>query len=370
MPDSKTKRVLLYRLGSLGDHLIAIPCYRQARRAFPNAEMRLLTNIPVAAKAAAAEAVLGNSGLVDGFETYVVGERSPLALLKLMWRIRRYGADTMVYLAGPRGMKAAERDRAFFRLCGIKRIIGLPLTEDEQKNRLLRTEADGKPLYEAEADRLARCVAAELGDPVTSDPANFAPGLTAAERAEADALLAPLAGRSFFAFSIGTKSQANHWGLDRWTSFFRQWASEHPESGLVVLGAPNEAAESEEVAAAWREGAGGKALNLCGASSPRVSAAVMERARMFFGHDSGPGHLAASVATPVMSIFSSRNVPGQWYPFGRHVRVLQHWVSCGACGLEVCTVEGKRCILSISVDEALAAARTHLMDTAILERRP
>ncbi|MDE1161607.1 MAG: glycosyltransferase family 9 protein [Acidobacteriaceae bacterium] len=369
MPVRAAQRILVYRLGSLGDHLIAVPCYRQVGRAFPGAEKRLLTNIPVASKAAAAEAVLGGSGLVDGFETYVVGERNPLALLKLILQIRRFGADTMVYLAGPRGIKAAQRDRTFFRLCGIKRVIGLPLTEDLQRNLPQGVTPDGRPMVEAEADRLARCVTPELGDPETKNPANFAPGLTTAERADAERLLEPLTGRAFFAFSIGTKNQANHWGHDNWAAFFRALAAEQTDHALVVLGAPNEAEESEQIAEAWRSGAGGMALNLCGASSPRGSAAVMERARMFFGHDSGPGHLAASVATPVLSVFSSRNVPGQWYPYGEHVRIVQHWVNCGGCGLEVCTVEGKKCILSITVSEVLNATREHLNKTAILAVR-
>lgn len=365
MAERTVQRVLVYRLGSLGDHLIAVPCYRQVDRAFPQAEKRLLTNIPVAAKAAAAEAVLSGSQLIDSFETYVVGERNPLALLKLIWKIRRFKADALVYLAGPRGIEAARRDRAFFRLCGIRRIIGLPLTEDQQKNRQQGITPDGRPMVEPEADRLARCIAPEIGDPETALPANFSPGLTPAELAEADRLLEPAEGRSFFAFSIGTKNQANHWGEENWSQFFQELAREHPDHVLVVLGAPNEAAESEKITSAWRSVSGSLALNLCGASSPRVSAAILSRTRMFFGHDSGPGHLAASVAAPVLSIFSSRNVPGQWYPYGKHVRVVQHWVDCGGCGLEVCTVQGKKCILSITSEEALAATREHLQQTRL-----
>jgi hypothetical protein len=37
-----------------------------------------------------------------------------------------------------------------------------------------------------------------------------------------------------------------------------------------------------------------------------------------------------------------------------------HWVECGGCLLETCIVERKKCILSIEVDEVLAAAREHL----------
>ena len=368
MPPQKTaQRVLLYRLGSLGDHMVALPCYHLVARAFPSAERRLLTNIPVASKAAAAEAVLAGSGLVDGFETYVVGERGLLPLLRLARRIRAWKPDVLVYLAGARGLKAARRDRIFFRLCGIREQIGLPLSEDLQRNRAAEPR-NGVPWREHEGERLARTVA-DLGDARVGDRKSWSPQLTAEERAEAARLLAFVT-TPFFAFSLGTKAQSNFWGagrsgLERWTELFARLAAEQPGHALVLLGAPDEAALSEQVAAVWNAVPGAApALNLCGACSPRVSAAVLERARMFFGHDSGPAHLAASVNTPVLGVYSARMQPGEWVPFGPHVRVLMHWVECGGCLLETCIERGKKCILSIGVDEALNAVREHLAATA------
>jgi len=364
MSSAEVKRVLLYRLGSLGDHLVALPCYRLVQRAFPDAERKLLTNIPVMNKAAAATAVLEGSGLVDGYLTYVVGERGPLALLRLAWTIRRWKPDALVYLAGARGEKAARRDRIFFRLCGIRRQIGLPLTEDLQRNRSEGTR-DGVPWFEQEGRRLARCLA-ELGDARVDDPANWAPGLTEEERQLGKQLVEPFGGAPFFAFSLGTKAQSNQWGggaegTARWEQLLSKLAAEWPGYGLAVIGAGDEQEASEGVAEAWRAVPGaGPALNLCGTAKPRVSAAVIERAVMFFGHDSGPAHMAAAVGTPVLGIYSARMMPGQWIPNGEHVRVVLHWVECGGCLLDTCVVQGKKCILSIGVEEAWQATQEHL----------
>jgi heptosyltransferase III len=364
MSSAKVKRVLLYRLGSLGDHLVALPSYRLVQRAFPEAERRLLTNIPVMNKAAAATAVLDGSGLVDGYLTYVVGERGPLALLRLAWMIRRWKPDVLVYLAGARGIKAARRDRIFFRLCGIRRQIGLPLTEDLQDNRS-EGQRNGVPYFEQEGRRLARCVA-ELGDAHVDDPASWSPGLTEEERQAGKRLVTPLRGAPFFAFSLGTKAQSNQWGggaegTARWQQLLSKLAAEWPGYGLAVIGAEDERESSESVITAWRAVPGaGPALNLCGSAKPRVSAAVIEQSVMFFGHDSGPAHMAASVGTPVLGIYSARMMPGQWIPNGEHVRVVFHWVECGGCLLETCVLQGKKCILSIGVEEAWQAAQEHL----------
>ena len=372
MSSATVKRVLLYRLGSLGDHLVALPCYRLVRRAFPEAECKLLTNVPVSGKAAAAEAVLDGSGLVDGYLTYVVGERGILSLLKLWWMIFRWRPDVLVYLAGARGVKAAKRDEIFFRLCGVKRIVGLPLTEDLQRNRAEGLRVLGAMetrWFEHEGERLARCVA-ELGDAKVDEEASWSPGLTEAEREEGARLIVAMGRVKFFAFSLGTKAQSNQWGVERWQELLSQVAGEWPGCGLAVLGAADEREVSETVAEVWHSVAGaGPALNLCGMAKPRVSAAVMERAVMFLGHDSGTAHMAASVGTPVLGIYSARMRPGEWVPHGKHVRVVLHWVECGGCLLETCIVQGKKCILSIGVEEALAAVREQLRRSEMRDTR-
>src|ERR1700722_6358851 len=95
-PDPSIRRVLIYRLGSLGDTVVALPCFHLIARVFPNAERRLLTNFPIHDKAPASAAVLGNSGLVDGYMRYTVGTRNPLELLRLATEIRGFAPDVVI----------------------------------------------------------------------------------------------------------------------------------------------------------------------------------------------------------------------------------------------------------------------------------
>ena len=66
-------------------------------------------------------------------------------------------------------------------------------------------------------------------------------------------------------------------------------------------------------------------------------------------------HLAAAVGTPCVAIFAARNIPRVWFPYGEQHRVVYHEVDCMGCGLETCIVEGKKCILSITVAEVMVA---------------
>lgn len=347
---TSTKRVLLYRIGSLGDTVVALPSLHLVARAFPYAERRLLTNFPIQVKAPPAAAVLQNTGLIDGYFRYSIGTRSPRELLTLWWQLVRWRPEVLIYLSGARGIKTARRDALFFRLCGIRRIIGTPLTEDLQQNRLNPIDES----LEFEAARLARTIA-ELGDARLNDPASWDLHLTPAEQARASEVLAPAAGRPLIAISIGTKVQANEWGNENWHALLARLAALYPTHALALTGAPIDTEPSEQIAEGWRKSSpnGAPVLNLCGLLAPRESAAVFSQSTVFIGHDSGPMHLAAAVQTPCVAIFSARGKPRVWFPYGPQHRILYHRVNCWGCNLETCIIEKKKCITSITVDEVL-----------------
>jgi heptosyltransferase-3 len=354
MPSS-TKRVLIYRLGSLGDTLVALPALHLTARAFPDAERRMLTNFPVNVKAPPAAAILENSGLVHGYYRYAVGTRNLGELLSLWWQIVRWGPQVLVYIGGARGVDSARRDASFFRLCGIRRLIGMPVTEDMQQNRL---EGSGE-ILEPEGARLARNLA-ELGDARLDDPESWDLGLTIEEQARADEAVSPAGGLPIIAVSVGTKVQSKDWGRENWRALLARIAALYPGHALTLSGSPPESEASEFAADGWREAGGGPVINLCGVLTPRESAAAFGRARLFIGHDSGPMHLAAAVQTPCVAIFAARNKPRVWFPYGKQHRVVYHRTDCWGCGLETCIVERKKCITSITVEEVLAEVRAVL----------
>ena len=360
------RRVLIYRLGSLGDMVVALPALHLVERAFPNAERRLLTNVPVSSKAAPAEGVLGGSGLVQDFVRYPLGTRSVWHLARLWWTLVRWRPQVVVYLAGARGVAVARRDARFFRLFGARRLVGVPLTEAMQQNTYGAERAAGyvAGLFEVdlepEAARLVRCLA-ELGEADVEDPASWDLRLSDVEREAAASAIGEDALRLRpIAVSVGTKVQAKDWGRDNWRALLARVAEQSPGRALLLVGAGEEADASEFAAGGWRERGGGPVVNLCGRLSPRESAAALARAEIFLGHDSGPMHLAAAVGTPCVAVFAARNLPRQWFPVGRQHRVVYHRVECAGCGLETCIEQGKKCLVSIGVEEVFGVVSSKL----------
>jgi ADP-heptose:LPS heptosyltransferase len=346
-------RILIYRLGSLGDILVAFPALHLVERAFPGSERRLLTSFPPHAKAAPSSAILENTGLIHGYFRYTYGTRSLKELLALWWQLFRWRPDALIYMGGTRSVASAKRDALFFRLCGIRKLIGVPDTEDMQYPRRTNDPVTGEIVLEFEAERLVRNLLL-LGDPKLDDPASWCLHLTSTEREKALAVLAPAGDRPVIAVSVGTKMQAKDWGQDNWRALLARLATLYPDHALALCGVKDERATSEFAASGWKASSGAPVINLCGELTPRESGAVFERAVLFIGHDSGPMHLAASVQTPCVAIFASRNIPRVWFPYGRAHRVLYHHVDCEGCNLETCTVQKKKCILSITVEETLA----------------
>jgi len=333
--------VLIYRLGSLGDMVVALPCLHLIGRQYPGAERRLLTNFPVNAKAPAAAAVLGESGLVSGYLRYTAGTRSVRELLRVVREVRRFKPDVLVFLMDLRPWKLVQRDLLFFRLCGVKGVVGAPSEQAMERGYDASTG-----MWEAESHRLARLIG-ELGDARLEDRASWDLRLANAERQTASEALGQVRGKRLIVCGPGTKMQAKDWGKERWRELLGMLARRYPDAGLALVGAAEDAEVSEFAAQEWA----GARVNLCGKLTPRETAAVLEHAAVFLGPDSGPMHLAASVGVPCVIAFSSRGQKGVWYPAGTQHEVIYRGPECMACELETCLVEQRKCLTSISVDE-------------------
>jgi ADP-heptose:LPS heptosyltransferase len=92
--------------------------------------------------------------------------------------------------------------------------------------------------------------------------------------------------------------------------------------------------------------------------------ALLERADLFIGADSGPAHLAASAGTLSVILFSGTNQPRQWRPWSRHSLTLRHRVPCQPCHQKVCPLADHPCMSGLDPERVYRGAmrwwsRTH-----------
>jgi heptosyltransferase III len=305
--------LLIFRLGSIGDTVVALPCFHAIARAYPNHRRVLLTNALTSVRASSAESVLNGTGLIDETIYYPVGDFSIRQSLALRDELRRIRPELLIYLAERPAAAPVFRDFVLFKAAGIPKILGGPWSKDLRHCRI--DPVTGELEYEAKrlARMLARVVPVELG----VDSWNLR--LSSAEHVKAGRLIDPIAaGRPLLAIAPGARILAKDWGADHWGGLLAAVADECRENCLLIVGAPDERALGEALASRWR----GPAVNLSGLLTPRETAAALARCRFLVCHDSGPMHLAASQGTTCIALFGDYNLPRQWYPFGSGHRVI------------------------------------------------
>lgn len=101
------------------------------------------------------------------------------------------------------------------------------------------------------------------------------------------------------------------------------WLQDEKNARVVLVGGKAERELAQHIAAAVPG-----ALALAGRLSLKQTAAVLERCRLFVGHDSGPMHMAAACAVPVVALFGPTN-PEVYAPYCR-----QRWIITPPAGQE------------------------------------
>lgn len=318
-------KVLIFQIGSLGDTVISMPCYREIVRRHPDAERYLLTNFPIGKKMVQAEALLAPCGLIDGCVEYPMPLRGLRNIKGLYGRLRSLKVDILYYLIPEKRLVNVIRHYAFFRACGIKDIRGVPWTRDLRYSREL---VPGK-LWETEGSRLLRTLVHSRA-PRAPEPSDRSLDLTDAERDLAKCIVAEMCPvKRYIAFSVGGKIPVKDWGNENWSAVLKMLSASELELGIVFVGSQDERERNDLLAECWS----GPKVNACGRLTPRETAAVIEGASAFLGHDTGTMHLAAAVDTRVLGLFCARNVPGLWYSDRPGDRFFYSQPPCYGCDI-------------------------------------
>jgi ADP-heptose:LPS heptosyltransferase len=120
----------------------------------------------------------------------------------------------------------------------------------------------------------------------------------------------------------------------------------------VLIGGPDEAGLA---AAVIRELEGEAVLNLVGRTSLRDLAAIFAECAVAFGPDSGPMHIAAAVACPIVSLWGS-TAPERSAPWGYADLAIRGEIPCHPCYLRRCPIGGE-CMRRIAPSAVVQAVR-------------
>jgi ADP-heptose:LPS heptosyltransferase len=338
-----TSNVVIFRIGSIGDTIVALPCFHAIARTFPRHRRILLTNTVDSTRQSSVETLLHGTRLVHETLHFPAGGGSLRCSMALARQLRRLNPEVLVHLTPRTTALQVYRDLLFFRTAGVRNIIGAPLTVGMRECNV--DPATGA--LEHEAERLARILAPRIA--VDLDSPGWQLRLSPAEQGTAERWLSELPPWCpIVAVSPGARVPAKDWGEDRWEALIGLMRQRLPAVSLVFVGAPDERMLVERLSAQWT----GAKLNLCGKLTPRESAAVLGRCHLLLCHDSGPMHLAASQGTRCIALFGNFNRPRQWFPYGADHTVIHQADGVRAISVEQVTEAVEVAVLSLQGDVA------------------
>jgi ADP-heptose:LPS heptosyltransferase len=354
------KRILVFRIGQLGDTIVALPAMWTVRRHFQNAHLALLCDRHPGKRYVLGSDLLEGAHIFDEVLSYPVSDLGfilkPGRMANLLAAIRRRKFDTLVYLApSNRTIEQVERDRWFFSLAGIKHFIGM------EGFPHLAAKIPDQPLAgtNSETDLLLKRLTVS-GLRTASDRNNLMDlGLGPAEGGQVSNWLSQLQSdgdRPWVAIGPGSKMPAKRWPLERFKQIVSSLIEEF-DIWPVVFGGQEDKALGDQLLNHWKRG-----YNAAGALGLRPAAAALKRCTLFLGNDTGTMHMAAAVGVPCVAVFSSRERPGMWFPHGHGHRVFRSEIDCEGCGLVECIERANECLKRISADEVLDACRQRLCE--------
>ncbi|WP_338018672.1 lipopolysaccharide heptosyltransferase II [Ectothiorhodospira sp. 9100] len=170
---------------------------------------------------------------------------------------------------------------------------------------------------------------------------------TEAERVAGVLLETHVGQRSFAVGCPFTTRPQKHWVEQAWADLARELYARHGLP-LVLLGGPGDLAAARRIAAQ----AGDAVDNRVGETSLTEAAAVISRARLLVGVDTGLTHMGPAFNVPTVALFGS-TCP--YLETGRdNTVVIYHNLPCAPCKRNP-TCEGRfDCLTGITVEEVLA----------------
>jgi len=338
------KSILVVRLSAIGDIVFASPLVAALRRRWPEARIAWLVQPECAA-------------LLDRHPDLDAVIVCPLRHWQRLWRERRYRE----LWAGIRTLRANLREHDFdlaldlqgllksgllIWLSGARERIGLGSREGSQWLMTRRLPRGGNSkLIGSEYRFLAESLALPIADGF-----RMAVHYGEAEAAFAESVIARESlANGYAVFCPFTTRPQKHWIEERWARLAHRVRD---ELGLVpvLLGGPGDREAARRIA----DAADDQLIDLTGQTSLTEAAALIDRAALLIGVDTGLSHMGIAFDTPSLLLF------GSTCPYldttRAKARVLHHALPCSPCKRRP-TCDGRfDCMRAIEADEILRAA--------------
>ncbi len=339
-------RILIVRLSALGDIVHALPVLNALRKAYPAAELEWLVEENYSATLALASGlhrriIVRATRDVDASDAVSFAGTGGYVRAVSFLRARRYDAAL--------DLQGLFKSAAWARLSGARRVIGF------KSNDLREPLAAWLYTERVSADQGGHVIRKNLSilSALRVEPGPPEVSVQPVASAEMVKTIQSAGGSNgYIVINPGAAWPNKCWPPERFGAVAKTLRELTGLHTLITWG-PRE----HDLAQAVADASGGAATPAPPTSVSDLSA-LMQSAALVISGDTGPLHIAAAVATPIVGLFGptrpARN--GPWEP---RDEVLSRADTC-VCHHKRQCLRGAPCINEISVDQVIAAAERRL----------
>jgi lipopolysaccharide heptosyltransferase II len=344
-------KILLVRLRLIGDVAFTTPLIGALRRQYPGAHLAYVV------EPAAEPVVRGNPNLND---VIIAPKRRGLARLRvdlaLARRLRRERFDVAIDLHG--GPRSAWLTWA----SGAPMRIGYTIKgRSWMYTHVVPRAADLAPRHSVLNQwDLLEPLGIPAADPVAS-PMEMPHDIHAAAFVERRLRDAEIDTNPLVVIHVSAGNPFRRWPPESFVSLICRLAKRDPRRRFVLTSGPSQADAALEIAAEARMKLGPLAHTVpdIGEFDLLELRALVSRAAVYIGGDSGPLHVAATTRTPIVALFgptlAARSMPwrdGQWFAEA----VEADGLACRPCNQRTCVHGDFRCLGQITPEQVARAA--------------
>ncbi len=316
------KKILIIKPTSLGDVATAMPMLTDIRRAWPDAQIDWLIH------PAFADLLRGHVAIRD----LILFDRKALA----PWWHNRAAAKQLWQLA--RRLRHAHYDividaQGLFRSAFLTAVTGAKIRIGFANAR------EGAPLFYNRKVRLRNGTQVsvvrmrELLRPLLIRHDDFADARMPINPEAAKKISQLLGDHPRIMLIPGARWDTKRWSADGFSEIGRRLiAAGHK---LTLLGSPDEQKLCDSIAQKIAPRDGDALVNLAGRTKMAEMIAALASAKLVFGNDSGPLHVAVALNRPTISVYGPTD-PAFVGPYGQLDRVIRFSVDCFPCRNKTC----------------------------------
>ncbi len=337
------KRILIIRTDRLGDVILSTAAVRNLRLSYPDAYIAFLC------RPYTKDAVIGNPDLNEVIVYDKYGKQKSLgATIKFAWGLRRKKFDLAVVLHPTNRAHLIAFLAKIPKRVGWDRNLSWLLTK-----KIKHLKQEGKK-HELE---YSLDILKAIGLEVSSKDTYFPIPNEAVKRVE-ELLKQNGVSRNDQLIVIGPSAScpSKRWPRDNFLKLIKL-LKEKASSKFVAITSEAERQIAEEMVK------DNQVIDFRGKLNISELGALFKRSALFISNDSGPVHIAASIGTPVISIFG-RSDPGlspqRWRPLGKNSTYIHKDVDCPVCLAHNCR-KGFLCLEAVTPEEVAEKARLMLI---------